>query len=195
MDVNPDRYQNEAALRSGWEIYEEARQQLLRNEYEESSRKFGEVVRRFKIHKAPAAQSYVLNVLAALHGDFGNFEAARAYHQDGLEAARQAGRIPGLEVEHLDGMGVSEGNRGRWQEALVLFEEALALTRRVKTAEMRRKRAEVQQHLANVLLRYAGRIDEAIQLYDEAIPVGPGTPRTVMGAVAVPWRQITHFSL
>lgn len=117
-----------------------------------------------------AAESFALDLLAGVHHELGNFEEAAAYRRAGLEAARSLNK-PGTRIaKHLDGLGMALSNMGRWQEAEQVYQQALEETRK-PIQDLRKLRAHILKHLADAYARYAGRFEEALRLYDEAISI------------------------
>ena len=115
-------------------------------------------------------ESYALGLLAGVHHELGNFREAADYHRAGLEAARSL-QQPGTRIaEHLDGFGMALSNMGQWQEAEVNYKQAIEETHKPIRA-FRKLRAHVIKHLADLYVRYTGRLEEAVAMYDEAIAI------------------------
>ena len=127
-------------------------------------------VQGFRRAGDPGAESYALDLLARVHHALGNFREAAQYHQAGLEAARSLDK-PGTRIaKHLNGLGMALGNMGRWQEAERVYLQAIEETRK-PIRSLRELRARILKHLADVYTRYAGRAEEALVMYDEAISI------------------------
>jgi len=153
-----------------WELYEKAIACARNGGLSAATELLGKAVREYKLCEDAYGESHALKMLAALHNDIGNFEQAARYHTTGLEVARRIGRESSLIVEHLDGLGTSCSNMGRWRQAVDYFEQALKEAQK-PIAQIRRLRAHILLHLANVHLRYTEQYQDGIQLYDEAIAI------------------------
>lgn len=156
---------------SGSDLLRRAQARLQEGKPGEAVECLGGAVRAFKIVGDVRNESHTLSLLATLHNDLGNFAAAAQYYTTGLEAARRLPDGDHLVVECLDGLGVAHGNRGRWQEALDRFDQALAAAGRIPNVAMRRLRAHVLLHRANVHLRYPRDYESALAGYDEALRI------------------------
>lgn len=154
----------------GWQLVESAKDCVRRNDFSGAIRFLSEAVRQFKSRADAHGECNALDLLAGLHQDSGNFEQAACFHARGLEVARTLNKAYALVIEHLDGLGISHSNMGKWQQAIGFLEQALGETRK-PIVGLRERRARVLQHLANVYTRYTNRYAEAVQLYDEAIAI------------------------
>jgi CHAT domain-containing protein len=154
-----------------WEMLRRGLARLEAGEPDAAVADLGGAVREFKLAGDLENESHALKILAILHNQLGHFAAAAQYHATGLEAARRLPRGQHLVVEHLDGLGSAQSNRGRWQEALELFGQALAAAGEVPTVAMRRLRGCILQHRANVFLRYPRDYASALAGYDEALQI------------------------
>jgi len=155
---------------AAWQLVENAQSCLRNDDFPGAIEFFGQAVREFKLRGDHHGVSHTLRLLAATHQDVGNFEQAARYHQEGLEVARTLNKAYSLVVEHLDGLGISHSNMGRWHQAIEYFDQAIAETRK-PIVGMRERRAHIFQHLANAYVRYTNQYEEAVRLYDDAIAI------------------------
>lgn len=157
-------------LQSAWQSLEGA-QRLMRAEgLAAGVPGLMQAVQGFHREGDSASESYALNILASVQHELGNFEEAAKYHETGLVAARALDSPGTAVVAHLNGLGMSLGNMGRWQEAQQFYQQALAETDKPIVA-MRKQRAHLLSHLADLYARYTDRKEEALSLYDASIAI------------------------
>src|SRR6267143_4631509 len=102
----------------GWQLVESAKDCIRRKDFSGAIRSLSEAVREFKLGDDAHGECNALDLLAGLHQDTGNFEQAARFHARGLEVARTLNKAYALVIEHLDGLGISHSNMGKWQQAI-----------------------------------------------------------------------------
>ncbi|MGH9824860.1 MAG: tetratricopeptide repeat protein, partial [Blastocatellia bacterium] len=155
-------------IQAAWQRLEEAAQRIATEGPAAGRQALIDAVHGFRNAGDRSAESYALSLLGGVHNELGSFEQAAQFHLAGLEVARSLPKPGTRVVQHLDGLGISLGNMGRWREAEQYYEQALKETRKPIHA-MRKIRSHVLRHLADLFARYSDRQREALELYDESI--------------------------
>jgi tetratricopeptide (TPR) repeat protein len=113
--------------------------------------------------------AHALDNQAAVHASRGDFEVAEGLEERAVALGEEAGAAPLELARLLNGLGVTYGAHGRWDEARTIHERVLG----IKESQLGRRSVSVAATLSNLgaTAVFAGRLEEGERYYREALAI------------------------